>query len=272
MKGDLSMEYKAISFKKTEVKGVAELRLLRSKKLNSLDDDMFYELQDVIHKVKFDDSVKVLLILGEGKGFCAGADLSGSSIIRSGGAEATILLRKYHDNIVLNLRKMNKIVIAALNGIAVGGGLGIALACDIRIASEAFRLGVGFTKLGAVSDFGNAYFLPRLIGTAKAIELYFVKDIISAKEALQLGLVSEVVPENELYKVSMDYAMKIAEGPSFAIGLAKELIYRGSEMSLESILQSESVYQAISFTTPDFKEGVSAVREKRKPQFGTDGY
>lgn len=247
--------------------GISILKLLRPDKLNALNDDFFVELQDIMYKIKSDDAVKVLVIIGDGKGFCAGADLN-ASILDADTKTATKLLNDYCDNIILNMRKMKKIVIGALNGVAVGGGAGLALACDIRIATEKFKIAPGFKRLGAVSDFGNAYFFPRLVGPAKAIEIYFCKDFIDASEALELGIVNKVVPEEDLYNVAISYARKIAEGPAYAIGLGKELIYRGAELNLETFIQMESIYQVASFTDADFREGKSALREKRKAKFG----
>jgi 2-(1,2-epoxy-1,2-dihydrophenyl)acetyl-CoA isomerase len=231
-----------------------------------MNDEMFRELQDGIKEVATDVLINVLVISAEGRGFCAGADLD-SSVLKVDQAATTKLLKEYHNNIILSLRKMKQIVIGALNGIAVGGGAGLALACDIRIASSNFKLSVGFKNLGAASDFGNAYFLPRIVGTAKALELYFAKDIIDAKEALQLGLVNEVVSPEELQQAAMDYALKIAQGPGLAMGLAKELVYMGMENGLGLVLDAEAVYQTLCLSSEDFKEGLAAVREKRRTNF-----
>ncbi len=260
------MDYKTISLTRDTSTGVAELRLCRPDKLNALDDAMFIELQHGIRESAEDEGIRVLILSGEGRGFCAGADLS-SSILASDSAGAVKLLREYHENIVLPLRKMKKPVIGALNGVAVGGGLGIALACDIRIASDKFRMGVGFRNLGVASDFGNAYFLPRLIGTARALQLYFLGDLIGAEESLRLGLVNQVVPDGELRGAAMEYAVKVAGGPALAMGLAKELVYLGSELGLEAILGAEAVYQSLCFSTSDFQEGLAATREKRPARF-----
>jgi enoyl-CoA hydratase/carnithine racemase len=262
----MSYNYKTISLKKDTNTKVAQLNLSRPEKLNSLDDDMFQELQSGLREVASDSSIKALVISGEGRGFCAGADL-GSSVLKSNLETTTKLLKEYHDNIILSLWKMKKIVIGALNGIAVGGGAGIALACDIRIASTKFRLGVGFRNLGVTSDFGNAYLLPRLVGIAKALELYFVKDLIDAEEALKIGLVNEVVPPEKLQQVAMDYALKIAQGPGFAMGLAKELVHMGMENGLGVVLDAEAVYQTLCLSSEDFKEGLAALKEKRKANF-----
>ncbi len=260
------MNYKTISLVRDTSTGVAELRLCRPDKLNAIDDAMFIELQHGIKESAEDEGIRVLILSGEGRGFCAGADLS-SSIIAADSTGVVKLLRQYHENIVLPLRKMRKPVIGALNGVAVGGGLGIALACDIRIASDKFRMGVGFRNLGVASDFGNAYFLPRLIGTARALQLYFHSDLIGAEESLRLGLVNQVVPDAELRGATMAYAVKVAGGPALAMGLAKELVYLGSELGLEATLGAEAVYQSVCFSTSDFQEGLAATREKRPARF-----
>ena len=199
------------------------------------------------------------MITGAGRGFCSGADLAPSASVVKG-------LSEIHE-IIKGITTMEKPVIALINGDAVGGGLDLAMACDIRIASEKAKLSEIFVKRGLLPDMGGTYFLPRLVGLGKAKELIFTGEIIDAKEAERIGLVNKVVPHEELNSTGMELARKLAKGPTLAIGKAKMVINRAIELSLDSALKDAIEAGFFIFGTEDALEGVMAFVEKREPKF-----
>ena len=164
------------------------------------------------------------------------------------------------------MQRLEKPIVGSINGVAAGAGLNIALATDLRIAADTARFGEVFARVGLVPD-GGTYFLPRLIGTAKAMEMILLADIIDAHEALRIGLVNRVVPAEQLEHETLKLAERLAQGPTVAYGLAKTGLYQGLGMSLEDVLNMEARNQAIAGRTPDRAEGVAAFREKRAPRF-----
>jgi 2-(1,2-epoxy-1,2-dihydrophenyl)acetyl-CoA isomerase len=170
--------------------------------------------------------------------------------------------------VAVKLRSMEKPVIAAVNGVAAGGGFGIAMACDIRIASEEARFAQLFVRRGIVPDTGSTYFMPRLVGTAKALELMWTGDIIDAREAERIGLVNRVVKHENLMKETKELAQRIASGPNVAVQFTKRALYRGMmEDDLQGQVDYELYLNTLCFRTEDFKEGVRSFLEKRKPVF-----
>jgi enoyl-CoA hydratase/carnithine racemase len=212
----------------------------------------------------------VVVVTGAGKGFSSGADvklLAGriSNRSRMGelvNREASIV------SVALQLRRLEKPVIGAINGTTAGGGFGIALACDLRVASDQAEFSQVFVRRGLVPDVGSTFFLPKLIGTEKALELIFTGDLISARQALELGLVGRVVPHEDLMNETMGLAKRLASGPPIAMGLAKRAVYQGLESSdLPAHLDLELSFNSLCFFTEDFKEGVESFLEKRPPKF-----
>lgn len=199
------------------------------------------------------------MITGAGRGFCSGVDLGPSASVVAG-------LTEIHD-VIKGITNMEKPVIALINGVAVGGGLDLAMACDIRIASEKAKLSEIFVKRGLLPDMGGAYFLPRLVGLGKAKELIFTGEIIDAKEAKRIGLVNKVVPHEELNSTGMELARKLAKGPTLAIGKAKIAINTEMELNLDSALKDAIEAGAFIFGTEDALEGIMAFVEKREPKF-----
>ena len=257
------MDYETIILKKEE--GVATVILNRPERRNAITPTMSAELVKVTEEVGGDDAIKVVVITGAGPAFCAGGDLEsmlGTKPLEVGGS-----LRKGGARVVLNLRKMLKPVIASVNGAAVGAGCNLALACDIIIASENARFGEVFAAVGAHPDWGGTYFLPRLVGVAKACELFFTGKILDAKEAERIGMVNEVVPADLLESRTREFALSLARGPSIAIGLTKNSIYQGLEADLAAALENEAKAQTICFLTEDAKEGMKSFLEKRPPTF-----
>jgi enoyl-CoA hydratase/carnithine racemase len=203
--------------------------------------------------------VRAVVITGTGRGFCSGVDLGPSASVVAG-------LTEIHE-IIKGITNMEKPVIALINGVAVGGGLDLAMACDIRIASEKANLSEIFVKRGLLPDMGGAYFLPRLVGLGKAKELIFTGEIIDAKEAERIGLVNKVVPHEKLNSTGMELARKLAKGPTLAIGKAKIAINREMELNLDSALKDAIEAGIFIFGTEDALEGIMAFVEKREPKF-----
>lgn len=277
----------------TREEGVATLTLNRPDKLNAVTTAMWNQLPQVLDDLRKDDSVKVLLITGAGRGFCAGSDMGrlasvlekqqgikSSEIIRPTGHELLPLanLEKANINIVNGveagagqfidlLANLEKPTIAAINGVAAGAGLSIALACDIRIASQEARFTCVWVRVGFIPDAGATYYLPRIVGMSKALELMFTGDTIDAGEAERIGLVNRVVPHKELMAVTKELATRIAKGPSIAIKLMKLATLKGLRHDLMSYLDFESYALNICRQTDDHREGVEAFKQKREPQF-----
>jgi 2-(1,2-epoxy-1,2-dihydrophenyl)acetyl-CoA isomerase len=165
------------------------------------------------------------------------------------------------------MQRLPKPIVGSINGVAAGAGLNIALATDLRLAADTARFGEVFARVGLVPDGGGTYFLPRLVGTAKAMELILLADLVDAQEALRIGLVNRVVPAEQLEQETLKLAERLAQGPTVAYGLAKRGLYQGLGMSLEDVLNMEARNQAIAARTPDRAEGVAAFLEKRPPRF-----
>jgi 2-(1,2-epoxy-1,2-dihydrophenyl)acetyl-CoA isomerase len=246
--------------------GVAEITLNRPDALNAFDDVMAAEFQEVLKSAERDSTVRALLITGAGKGFCAGQDL-GAVRERPEGLSFREHLLKTYNPIVAKLRSIEKPVVAAVNGAAVGAGFGLALACDIRYASETAKFRMAFIGIGLAPDSGTSYFLPRLVGMGRALELAYTNDLVDAATALQLGLVNKVFPAEALLKEARALAVKLAGGPTKAYGLTKRAMLRAASGALDEALDYEAHLQDIAGRTGDHKEGVAAFLEKRPPQF-----
>jgi enoyl-CoA hydratase/carnithine racemase len=247
---------------------IATLTLNRPERLNALGDTLREDLHDAVMKSAVDPNVGVLVITGAGRGFCSGGDVkSMSERDQTGQATATSeRLAPIRDRIILAMRDCPKPVIAAVNGPAAGAGMNLALACDMRIASTAAKFSQAFAKRGLAPDWGGTWFLPRVVGTAKACELIFTGDVIDAAEALRLGIVNAVVEPGELMAEARKLAAKIAAGPPVAIQLAKRAIHN-QDADLRAALEFETFAQGICRETEDAKEGVRAFVEKRAPVF-----
>jgi 2-(1,2-epoxy-1,2-dihydrophenyl)acetyl-CoA isomerase len=176
-------------------------------------------------------------------------------------------LRDRYNPLILRIRNMDKPVLGSINGVAAGAGCSLALACDLRIASEKARFLEAFVRVGLVPDSGSSFFLPRLVGLGKALEMAFLGDEIGAEEALRLGLVNRVVTAEELESATRELALRLAKGPTKAIGLAKRAINRALNMDLEQLLEYETHGQEIAGSTADHQEGIAAFTEKRPANF-----
>ena len=253
-------------FIKLEVEdGRATITLNRPEVYNAFNDGLSFELQDALKKVSGDRGVRVVVITGEGKAFCSGQDLKeGSKMENKSFSES---LHKRYNPIIRPIRNMEKPVICRLNGVAAGAGCSLALACDMIIASENASLIEVFINIGLVLDSGSSYFLPRLVGSSKAFELATMGTKISASEALSLGMVNKVVPHDELDDAVGSYVSYYAKAPTKAVGLIKKMLNRSGNHTLDEMLDYEAFCQEIAGRSYDYREGVNAFLEKRKPEF-----
>ena len=264
------MSYNTIILTKEE--GVATLTLNRPDTLNAWNDEMGTESLQAMEEIRQDNDVRVLILTGAGRGFSSGADLTAMGQ-RQPGAPAKpgrVTLSTLPGVLTLagELRSLDRPTIAAVNGVAAGAGFGIALACDIRIASDQARFSQIFVKRGLIPDAGSTYFLTKLVGTAKACELMYTGDMINAAEAERLGIVNKVVPHDELMNETMALAKRIASGPPLTIELIKRAIYKGfTENDVWHQIHYEWHLQSLAIATEDFKEGVMSFLEKRDPKF-----
>ena len=268
------MNYQTIILEKKD--NITTLTLNRPEKLNALNPQMMAELVDAFHSIDQDDETQVLVITGAGRGFCSGADLSaragnqgpGPSVEERTARETEdITLKGFPCEAPLALVGMKKPVIAAINGVAVGGGCTLTLACDIRIASEAARFSIPLTRVGLTLELGSSYFLSRLIGIGKACELIFTGRMIDAKEAKEIGLVNQVVPAEELMETTYEMASSIIKAAPLATGISKQGLYQGMNADLTTQLRWESLALSYLGGTEDSKEAAKAFVEKRDPVF-----
>jgi 2-(1,2-epoxy-1,2-dihydrophenyl)acetyl-CoA isomerase len=246
--------------------GVLTLTLNRPDVLNAFNDQMAQELQDSLKKAERDESVRCLVLTGAGKGFCAGQDLGA---LRDRADEVSFrahLLRTFNP-IVAKLRALEKPVVAWINGAAAGAGLGIALACDLRYAALGAKLRFAFSGIALAPDSGTSFFLPHLIGYARAYELAITNQPLPAEEAVSVGLVNQVFPPEQLASAVREIAVRIAHGPTRAFGLTKRAMNRAFQMTLDEALDYEAHLQETAGRTADHREGVAAFLEKRPPNF-----
>ncbi len=245
--------------------GVATITLNRPEVYNALNDEITFELQDAWKNVARDESIRVAVLTGEGKAFCSGQDLKAAS----GSEKRSFLdsLHKRYNPIIRAMRNLPKPIVCRLNGVAAGAGCSLALACDIVVAAEEATLIEVFINIGLVPDSGSSYFLPRLTGMTKAFELCSMGTRVKAEEALKIGLVNEVVPADKLDEAVKRYTDYYAQAPTKAIGLIKKMLNKSATASLDDMLDYEAYCQEIAGNTHDYKEGVQAFLEKRKPVF-----
>jgi 2-(1,2-epoxy-1,2-dihydrophenyl)acetyl-CoA isomerase len=247
---------------------IAWLTLNRPDKLNALVGTAREEIFAALTDAATDDNIRAICITGAGKGFCAGGDINYmASLQETNDTEAFRKLLESGRKVVTKVREIEKPVVAMINGIAAGAGLNLALASDIRIASESARFSQAFIKIGLHPDWGGTFFLPRLIGTARACELIFTGDLIDAQTAYRIGLVNQVVADNDLKATTLTLLKKLASRPKEALALAKRSIYQGIEQNLDTMLDYETAAQTKCFESEDAREGIKAFLERREPQF-----
>ncbi len=247
---------------------IVTLRMNRPERLNALSVELGRALVEALHRAGADPGVRVIVLTGAGRGFCAGGDLALLHDVRQRNAshELEKLLRAGKE-ICLAICDMPKPVVASVNGPAAGGGMNLALACDIRIASDQASFSEAFARLGLFPDFGGTYYLPRLIGAARATELFWTAEAISAADALRLGIVSRVVPQERLEAETRALAERLAAGPPLAVSAVKQTIVASDRAALEHALDEEIRHQVECFESADCLEGLEAFLAKRKPVF-----
>src|SRR4026209_2358088 len=249
--------------------GIATITLNRPERLNALTFEVYRELTDTFAALRDQNDVRVVVITGSGRAFCSGGDVHdiiGELFARN--MEGLLEFTRMTCDLIRNIRSLPKPVIASLNGTPAGAGACIAMASDIKIASEAAKIAFLFVKVGlSGADMGAAHLLPRIVGLAKATELLFTGDFISASEAERIGLYNRVVPVAELTNVTREFAERSAQGPAFALAKTKEMLNRELNMNLDTALESEAQAQAICMQHPDYREAYEAFVNKRDPSF-----
>ena len=247
--------------------GYRVITLNRPQRLNSFTEDMHVALKTALDDAESDSSCRALMITGAGRGFCAGQDLNdrlakpGETIVLGG------TLEQYYNPLIRRLRAMPFPIVAAVNGIAAGAGANIALACDIVLASKSASFLQAFAKIGLVPDSGGTWFLPRLVGPARARGLALLADPLPAETAESWGLIWKCVPDGELIGAANELCMRFAVGPTYGLSLIKRALDASETNDLATQLDLERDFQRSAGSSPDYKEGVSAFMEKRAPKF-----
>ena len=249
--------------------GVATIRLNDPEHLNALTFQIYRDLETIMAELAHDDSAKVIVLTGTGKGFCSGGrvdDIIGPLLKMKG--DELYQFTRMTCNVVKNMRNLKKPIIAAVNGIAAGAGAMLMLASDLRIFSDKARAAFLFVKVGlSGADMGALYLLPRIVGLGKATELVYFGDTIDAPEAHRIGLANCVVPGETLMEEAYKWAHRLKDGPSYALGVTKELLEYEANVNLETALEMEAAAQARCMETADFIEGYNAFIEKRPLRF-----
>lgn len=250
-----------------EASGIATLTLDRPDKLNAVMPEDWAAIENYLDQGTADPRVKVFILKGAGRVFSSGGDLKtmGERLEASSIRRASDLLRLSRS--IRRIRETPRPVVAAIQGPAIGAGCVLALACDLRLAAASATLSVPFLRVGLQPDFGGAYFLPRVVGTARALELLWTGDSLTAAEAERLGLVNRVLPDDEFAAGVSAFAARIAQNPAGALALSKLTVYHGVEQTLSELLDLEALAQTVLSKSADAREGVQAFVEKRKPQF-----
>ena len=248
--------------------GLAIITLNRPEKLNAFAGSMREDLATLLQSAAGDSKVRVLVITGAGRAFCAGGDVAFMQQLQQrGDTEAFRALLEGGRRIVTLIRSLPKLVIASVNGVAAGAGCNLALACDYRIASDQARFAESFVRIGLNPDWGGTHFLPRLVGTSKAMEIMMSGRIVEAEEALRIGMVDRLVPQDELRTETENLARSIAAGPLGRLADIKHAIYAAAGNDLDQQLQLETENQLRAFASADAAEGMAAFFDKRKPRF-----
>ncbi|MCL6626042.1 enoyl-CoA hydratase-related protein [Alicyclobacillus shizuokensis] len=246
--------------------GVALVTLNRPQVMNAVNQQMGKELYDAFKRVDADASVRALVLTGEGRGFCSGQDLSEGQSVEPG-ASLGDTVRERYNLLIARLHGLSVPTIAAVSGAAAGAGFSLALACDLRFAAVNAKFTLAFNKIGLVPDSGASYFLPRLVGVGKALELAWTGDVLSAETARALGIVNHVYEPDQLLQETLAFARQLAQGPTFAYRLTKQALFANATASLADALEVEAQLQDAAGRSEDFREGVSAFLEKRRPQY-----
>lgn len=256
------MEFNCLKYENSN--GVTTITLNRPDRFNAFNNEMSFELQDALKAVRRDKDCRVVVLTGEGKAFCSGQDLKDIAGATRSLSES---LYKRYNPIIKAMRDLEKPIICRLNGVAAGAGCSLALASDFIVASEFSSLIEVFVNVGLVLDSGSSYFLPRLVGSNRAFELSTMGSKVSAQQAYDWGMVNRVVPHEDLDAEVQKIADYYAMAPTKAVGMMKKMLNKSTYSSLEDMLQYEAYCQEIAGYSKDYKEGVTAFNEKRKPEF-----
>lgn len=246
---------------------IATITLNRPESLNALNMDLSKELLEAVLTCSEDKKIRVMVITGSGKAFSAGGDVKA---FKENLPNIAIYLKHqttFLHKAISNICRMPKPVIAAVNGVAAGGGFSLALACDLTIACESARFVTAYSHIALTPDLSCTYFLPRFVGHKKGLEMLYSNASITAKEALEMGIVNQVVPDSEFQKTVLDFAIQLTERPAFALANTKKLFRLSWSSDLESQMENETEMIGQAGLTQDFAEGITAFIEKRKPKF-----
>lgn len=245
--------------------GILRLSLNRAKSYNSFNREMALALIEALEQAAQTEAVRVVVLTGEGKAFCAGQDLR--EVTEENGIGFEQILNEHYNPIVKAIRNLPKPVVAAVNGVAAGAGANIAFSCDLTIARASASFTQAFSKIGLVPDSGGSFFLPRLVGMQRATALTFLSDKISAQEAADMGLIYQCVADDAYEEAVQKLAERLAKMPTLALGMTKELLNKSTTNSLEEQLDLEGKMQLDASSRYDYNEGVNAFLEKRRPEF-----
>jgi 2-(1,2-epoxy-1,2-dihydrophenyl)acetyl-CoA isomerase len=251
--------------------GLVTITLNRPEKKNAIDAASWIELERVFGELALDPEARAIVLTGAGGNFSAGADLSGNATglgLTGRPVQPIVQEMRVVGDIVLRLARLPKPTLAAVDGVCVGVAMGLALACDLVLASDRARFSEIFARRGLALDGGTSWLLPRRIGLGKAKELAFFADFVDAKEAESIGLVNKVVSAGELDAVAQEWGSRLAAGPTLALGLSKRLLDAASSVTLPQALEDEARCQHITYASQDMREGIKAYLERREPRFG----
>ena len=256
-------------FEYEEADGVATIRLARPERLNALTFESYAELRDTFKALGTRDSVRSVLLTGTGRAFCSGGDVKDIIGRLFGVSHAELLaFTRMTCDLIENMRRLEKPIVGALNGTTCGAGAVMAAACDLRVASESAKIAFLFTKVGLCgADMGAAWLLPRIVGLGHASELLMTGDFISAQRAAEIGLYNHVVSDEELESAGLEWARKLADGPSMGLAMTKRMLNEEASMTLGEAMQQEGWIQAECMKHPDYRESYEAFVEKRSPDF-----
>jgi enoyl-CoA hydratase/carnithine racemase len=257
------------SFELDVSRGVATITLSRPERLNALTFEIYRELASTFRSLESAPEARAVLLTGKGRGFCSGGDVEGIiAELFARDARGLLEFTRTTGALIQSIRELRRPVVAAVNGVAVGAGAVMALACDLRVAAESARFGFIFPKVGlSGADMGSSFLLPRVVGHGHAAELLFFGDIIDAREALRIGLVNRVVPDGEVLSFARSWADRLARGPAFAHTMTKQMLESEHASSLAAAIEAEAQAQAICMAHPDFRAAYEANKAKRPPRF-----
>jgi enoyl-CoA hydratase/carnithine racemase len=256
-------------FHYSEAEGVATLRLERPERLNALTFESYAELRDTFFELRARDAVRSVLLTGTGRAFCSGGDVQdiiGKLLDRP--EDELLAFTRLTCDLIENMRRLEKPIVAALNGITCGAGAVMAAAADVRVAADTAKIAFLFTKVGlSGADMGAAWLLPRLIGLGRASELLLLGEFVTAARAYEIGLYNAVVPVGQLEEEALRWAQKLAAGPPLGLAVTKRLLNAEASLGLGDAMQLEGWAQGVCMSSPDYREGFAAAMEKRAPDF-----